>query len=185
MKRIEFPDVLFLEDGTELRKINTNSRYYAGSNGTIYSKKPSGLLPLKPYVIRSGYSLVNIYDGNGGCKHKLVHRLVADKFVPNPEGKPSVDHIDGNKQNNAASNLEFVTRSENTQRAYRTGLLKPTWYKAVILTDMLTGDTKSFASVKECVEHLGCSQSTVSQALIDGYVVLKRYKVEYIDNGGK
>ena len=50
---------------------------------------------------------------NGKGYQKLVHRLVAAAFIPNPENKPCVDHIDGNNKNNNASNLRWVTYKEN------------------------------------------------------------------------
>jgi len=69
----------------------------------------------------SGYLRVTLtIDG----KHKsyLIHRLVAKLFIPNPENKEYVNHKDGNKENNRADNLEWVTRSENERHAWRIGL---------------------------------------------------------------
>lgn len=55
-------------------------------------------------------------------KNYAVHRLVAESFIPNPDRKPIVNHIDGNKLNNDVSNLEWVTAGENRRHAVRTGL---------------------------------------------------------------
>lgn len=69
------------------------------------------------------YAIIHLWRDNKG-ENKLVHRLVAETFKGNPEGKPLVNHIDGDKHNNRASNLEWVTASENTQHAYDTGLIR-------------------------------------------------------------
>ena len=64
-----------------------------------------------------GYIFTTI-DG----KQIPIHRFVANAFIPNPDHKPEVNHIDGNKMNNSASNLEWVTRSENMIHAVTHGL---------------------------------------------------------------
>lgn len=74
---------------------------------------------------RSGYIKVSMYK-NGDFEQKSVHRLVALHFIDNPDNKPQVNHIDGNKQNPHFSNLEWCTASENSRHAYDTKLSKPT-----------------------------------------------------------
>lgn len=72
----------------------------------------------------SGYASVRLPD-----KNHLIHRLVAEAFIPNPDNKPQVNHKDGNKRNNNAWNLEWVTHKENMKHAGESGLLKvgPKW----------------------------------------------------------
>ena len=73
--------------------------------------------------IYMGYKCIGLYN-NGKYKIKKVHRLVAEAFIPNPENKPQVNHIDGNKLNNNINNLEWNTAGENTYHAYKNNLIK-------------------------------------------------------------
>lgn len=70
------------------------------------------------------YMLLNL-NNDGVYKTKKAHRLVAEAFIPNPDNKPTVNHKDGNKQNNKVSNLEWATWSENNFRAFKIGLRVP------------------------------------------------------------
>lgn len=71
------------------------------------------------------YPYVSIADNNKQIKNYNIHRLVAEMFIPNPENKKFVNHIDGDKQNNVVNNLEWVTPKENTQHALKNKLLNP------------------------------------------------------------
>lgn len=72
---------------------------------------------------KNGYLYLNLWK-DGKCKSKKIHRLVAEHFIKNPNNKPQVNHIDGNKLNNKVSNLEWCTAQENTMHAINTGLMK-------------------------------------------------------------
>ena len=72
---------------------------------------------IKPQPNGKGYLRFSL-----GGKMVFVHRLVAELYVPNPENKPQVNHKDGNKRNNSADNLEWVTNQENRNHAIKAGL---------------------------------------------------------------
>lgn len=90
--------------------------YLIGDMGTIIG--PAGK-SLKPWVNHKGYCLVDIYPIR---KNKRVHRLVAAAHLLNPMNKPQVNHKNGNKLDNRAVNLEWVTDKENKTHGYKTGL---------------------------------------------------------------
>jgi len=81
---------------------------------------------LRLKVGAAGYVILNTWC-NYQQKTYSLHRLVATLFVPNPLNLPEVNHDDGNKLNNHYTNLKWVTRSENIEHAYATGLNPGTW----------------------------------------------------------
>lgn len=90
-------------------------------NGQSYwEMKGKILIPGKD---KDGYLQIGLYK-NKKRKGFKIHRLVSEYFIENEENKPEVNHKDGNKQNNNANNLEWVTSSENSTHAYNIGLLK-------------------------------------------------------------
>lgn len=78
---------------------------------------------IKTFKNNNGYFITSLYV-NSKSKKFLVHRLVAEAFIPNPDNKPQINHIDGNKENNCVDNLEWVTQSENELHASKFGLTK-------------------------------------------------------------
>ena len=103
---------------------DTNGRYEISNHGRARtnSQRP-GLLTLTTQA--SGYRYVMVQLANGKQKNCRVNRLVAQVFIPNPKQLPEVNHIDGNKDNNHVSNLEWCDRSQNMKHAIRTGLANP------------------------------------------------------------
>ena len=77
-----------------------------------------------PHDGRDGY-LRCILCKDGVRNHVRVHRIVAEAFIPNPYDLSTVNHLDGNKQNNFVDNLEWTTDAENTRHAFKNGLAHP------------------------------------------------------------
>lgn len=99
------------------KEISNFPGYYVSNNGRV--KHNDIYLTIGKF--NTGYART-VLCVNGKATSKGVHRLVAEAFIPNPEGKPQVNHKDGNKLNNCVANLEWVTPKENMQHAKRLGL---------------------------------------------------------------
>lgn len=92
--------------------------YQVSNYGRVKNNKTGKIL--KPYLTR-GYLRVSLYN-DSGRKCKLVHRLVAEAFLPNPDNKSDVNHINGCKTDANVCNLEWITASENMSHAHQNGL---------------------------------------------------------------
>lgn len=98
--------------------------YEVDSFGNVFSVVHDAhrrMRKLRSYPNENGYLKVNLYDASGHCKKKYMHRLVAEAFLPNPENKPNVNHIDCDVKNNSVENLEWCTQSENIRHAVKLG----------------------------------------------------------------
>jgi hypothetical protein len=90
--------------------INNYEEYLIYKDGRVFSKKRN--IFMKPNKNGEGYLRLNLCK-NGKRKNFLIHRLIAEHYIDNPDNNPCIDHIDGNKTNNNISNLRWVTRIEN------------------------------------------------------------------------
>lgn len=108
---------LLKEKGFDIKPFH---QYYVSRCGKVFGCKGN---EIKQTTTNRGYKRITL-SIDGKEERWSVHRLVALLFVSNPEQKPQVNHIDGDKENNNASNLEWCTASENNKHAFRVGLKK-------------------------------------------------------------
>lgn len=104
----------------KFRVLDLFSGYSISEGGTVTNRHGRAIAH---QISKNGYVRVEIWCAGKGKKY-LLHRLLAQAFIPNPTGLPQVNHIDGDKRNNTIGNLEWSTQSDNQLHAYRTGLQK-------------------------------------------------------------
>lgn len=158
----------------EVKEIEGFPGYLITSNGEVIGRRLGK--PLKPETIWNGYKRVCIRDSEGKSKHVLVHRLVAEAFVPNPEGKTDVNHIDENKANNAVSNLEWLTRSENCRHGTAQRRRGARLQKKVRNVD--TGEV--FDSIGEAAKTIAAGKCHIGGACKGKHRTAGGYRWEYI-----
>lgn len=123
--------------------------YYITKDGQVISSARRNKKILKPSKKKNGYLQVSLVKNDGSIKYISIHRLVALAFLPkNNNGALQVNHIDGDKENNSFSNLEWVTSKENISHAWNNNISKPrtgeksnlssiSEYKAKMIVEML------------------------------------------------
>jgi len=118
------------------------------------------------FLSHNGYHRVALYKDKKVKKYQL-HRLVAQEFIPNPENKKEINHINGVKLDNIPENLEWCTRQENAIHACRTGLMKPMkgGINANAKRILCTTLGLEFSCLPEAEEVLGINRSGISKVI--------------------
>jgi len=130
----------------ERKTVRWSPSYDVYEDGRVWSRHTGRLL--KPFLSTQSdeYLSVKLCED---CEERTisVHRLVAEHFVPNPDNLGTVNHKDGNKQNNHRSNLEWMTQGDNKRHAFQTGVSVAWWQ----------GDTHSRSTFTNEEVHEICS----------------------------
>lgn len=154
---------------------------------------------LVPTSDKDGYLCVMLHRKNKVIRSVKVHRLVANHFIPNPENKSTVNHKDGNKINNNINNLEWATRSEQTQHAYKLGLNNSKVglsgdsnyaygkrgdlsYNAIPVYQLDKNTNKiisEYGSMVEAAKQTGCNVSKISMVCAGKRITTGGYKWKY------
>ena len=147
------------------KTIDEAPNYEISNLGRVKNKKTQRVLNPGAYGA-TGYKQVNMAIPAEGNKQRkrYIHRLVAQHFIPNPENKREVNHIDGNKLNNEVTNLEWVTSSENQIKRHEQGNIK-TSHRKVGRFDLDGNLLEEYESIIAAAEAMGVKRGAIDSAL--------------------
>ena len=173
-----------------MEKIPGRDNYSISTEGEVRNNRTGKLLKQGPST--NGYARVSLSNGRGNNPKILFpHRAVAEAFIPNPDKKPDVNHLNSNKMDPRKSNLEWVTPKENMEHAIRSGgwnsletsrkankVSVEKISKPVIVTDSEKVE-REFPSISAASRELGIPHKGIRRVLdkdktIQGYEIKKK-----------
>lgn len=157
---------------------NEETDYSVSSEGEVRKDETNYILSQSS---QQDYKFVTLLI-KGKQKRMRVHRMVALTFLDNPDNKPYVNHINGNRSDNNVKNLEWVTPSENTQHAVATGLMNNGRKRAVIQYNLEGEKMATFESATEAARQTGGSQSKITMCCKRQRKTANDYQWRYYDD---
>lgn len=159
------------------KRIKDYEDYGVTDDGRIISYKYKQPREMKTWKHKkTGYVYANLSKG-GIMKHFPLHRLVAEAFIPNPKNYPEVDHLNGQRDKNEMSNLEWVTHKENILRSFENAGPVRNHHNCKLIQISTGLEIEMFESITAAArfasEEFGCSESSIVK-----HKKSKDYKVE-------
>ena len=173
----------------EYKTINGFLNYSVCNDGEIFNNRTGYRKNPTSNHSGKGYLYVDLYERNKRSR-KYVHRLVAEAFVPNPENKPYVNHIDGNSHNNSAENLEWCTPLENVEHASKIIRTMKQYFLAnehrkrrIRMYDKNSGiEIATFRSIREAERKTRIPSSNIVSCLKGRQSYTKNYSWCYVED---
>ena len=134
------------------KEIKDFPEYTITDDGKVISYKFKEPRVMKTWYQKSGYENIKLCKDNV-TYHFLIHRLVAEAFIPNPNNLPEVNHKDKNRQNNKVENLEWSNRIDNLYDSYSTMSSTRNFRECVLIRESDNVEIESFQSVKAAAEY--------------------------------
>ena len=159
-----------------------HDNFLISDEGNILRKKRGKWHELNQYINDRGYMRVGFVDKDVS---QCVHSLVAETFVKNPDpiNKRYVNHIDGNKLNNRADNLEWVTSSENQEHAYQTGLREPSFIQKTMRPIVIIETGEIFNGISDCARKIHGKPGHIHECLHGSRRTHHGYHFKYVESG--